>query len=108
VPVDHFPSTHANSAIIEWSADCNTDGIVDYGQILQGQLADVNANGVPDSCECLSDINGDGWVDGVDLGIVLASWSTDAAGAPADLNRDGAVDGADLGVLLSAWGACGP
>jgi len=95
-------------AIIEWSADCNADGIVDYGQILQGQLADVNANGVPDSCECLSDINDDGWVDGVDLGIVLASWSTDAAGAPADLNRDGAVDGADLGVLLSAWGACGP
>ncbi len=94
--------------IIEWSADCNADGIVDYGQILQGQLVDVNANGVPDSCECLSDINDDGWVDGVDLGIVLASWSTDAAGAPADLNRDGAVDGADLGVLLSAWGACGP
>ena len=96
-------------AIIEWSADCNADGIVDYGQILQGQLADVNGNNVPDSCECLGDINDDGWVDGVDLGIVLASWSTESADdAPADLNRDGAVDGADLGVLLSAWGACGP
>ena len=93
---------------IEWSADCNADGIVDYGQILGGQLADVNANNVPDSCECLSDINDDGWVDGVDLGIVLASWSTESADAPADLNRDGAVDGADLGVLLAAWGACGP
>ena len=97
-----------NSAIIEWSADCNADGIVDYGQILQGQLADVNANNVPDSCECLGDINEDGWVDGVDLGIVLASWSTESAGAPADLNRDGAVDGVDLGVLLGAWGACSP
>ncbi|MBM4224887.1 MAG: hypothetical protein FJ167_08870 [Gammaproteobacteria bacterium] len=38
-------------ALIEWSADCNNDGIVDYGQILSGQLADANANGVPDVCE---------------------------------------------------------
>jgi len=41
----------ADSYIIEWSADCNNDGIVDYGQILSGQLADANANGVPDVCE---------------------------------------------------------
>jgi hypothetical protein len=25
--------------------------IVDYGQILQGQLADANTNGIPDICE---------------------------------------------------------
>ena len=37
--------------VIEWSADCNNDGVVDYGQILRGQLADVDANGVPDICE---------------------------------------------------------
>ena len=41
------------SYIIEWSADCNNDGIVDYGQILNGQLADSDANGVPDICETL-------------------------------------------------------
>jgi hypothetical protein len=39
--------------VIEWSADCNNDGIVDYGQILAGQLPDVNSNGVPDGCETL-------------------------------------------------------
>ncbi len=39
------------SAIVEWSADCNNDGVVDYGQILRGQLDDVDANGVPDICE---------------------------------------------------------
>ena len=38
---------------VEWSADCNNDGIVDYGQILNGQLADSDANGVPDICETL-------------------------------------------------------
>jgi hypothetical protein len=40
-----------NSAIFEWESDCNGDGIVDYGQIRSGGLADVNDNNVPDSCE---------------------------------------------------------
>ena len=39
------------SYLIEWSADCNGDGIVDYGQILRGELDDDNANGIPDVCE---------------------------------------------------------
>ena len=39
--------------MVEWSDDCNNDGIVDYGQILNGQLADSDANGVPDACEGL-------------------------------------------------------
>ena len=38
-------------ALFEWSSDCNADGIVDYGQILRGELADLNVNGVPDICE---------------------------------------------------------
>ena len=42
------------SAIVEWSTDCNSDGIVDYGQILSGQLADANGNNVPDCCESQS------------------------------------------------------
>ncbi|MDP7069834.1 MAG: hypothetical protein QF561_00620 [Phycisphaerales bacterium] len=39
------------SALIEWSADCNGDGIVDYGQILDGTYADDDGNGVPDCCD---------------------------------------------------------
>ena len=38
-------------SVFEWDADCNGDGIVDYGQILSGELADSNGNGVPDCCE---------------------------------------------------------
>jgi hypothetical protein len=34
--------------IIEYSADCNNDGIVDKGQILSGELPDANNNGIPD------------------------------------------------------------
>ena len=37
--------------VVEWSADCNGDGIVDYGQILDGTFVDANGNGVPDCCE---------------------------------------------------------
>jgi hypothetical protein len=47
------------------------------------------------------DVNGDGRVDGADLGILLGAWGT--GGTAADLNHDGAVDGADLGLLLGAW-----
>ncbi len=36
------------SFIVEWSADCNSDGIVDKGQILSGELPDANNNGIPD------------------------------------------------------------
>jgi hypothetical protein len=41
---DTYPRTY----IIEWSADCNNDGLVDKGQILSGQLPDANNNGIPD------------------------------------------------------------
>ena len=37
--------------MIEWSADCNGDGIVDYGQILDGTLTDADRNGIPDVCQ---------------------------------------------------------
>ncbi|MFG0274139.1 MAG: hypothetical protein ACF8QF_03690 [Phycisphaerales bacterium] len=52
------------------------------------------------------DLNGDGLVDGADLGILLGAWGMcpDGQPCPADFNADGFVDGADLGVLLGAWG----
>ena len=48
-------SKHADFGgyIIEWSADCNNDGIVDYGQILDGTLVDANTDGIPDVCVTL-------------------------------------------------------
>ena len=59
-----------------------------------------------------ADINGDGVVNGLDLGILLANWSIPPGspgcggapgGCPADLNGDGVVDGLDLGILLANW-----
>jgi hypothetical protein len=98
------------SYVVEWSADCNNDGIVDYGQILQGQLADLNTDGVPDICQqptCVdADIFRDFNVNGADLGILLSQWGPNTPLTESDLNRDGAVDGLDLGILLSFWGPC--
>jgi len=64
----------------------------------------VATSGQPNSV-ATADLNGDGKVDGADLGLLLLAW--DPAGAnppsPADLDMSGAVDGADLGLLLLAW-----
>jgi hypothetical protein len=56
---------------------------------------------------CVSDIDGDGFVAGSDLGRLLAGWGSPAADPAGDLDRNGVVDGADLSALLSAWGPCG-
>ena len=48
-----------------------------------------------------ADLNGDGVVDGVDLGVLLSGW---AGGGTSDLNGDGTTDGVDLGILLANWG----
>jgi hypothetical protein len=100
--------------IIEWSADCNADGIVDYGQILAGELEDANANNIPDCCEdgtsctpCAGDVDESGAVNGVDLAAVLNNWGTNGGKYPrADINGDGTVDASDLAFVLSTWGAC--
>ena len=96
---------------MEFDADCNNDSIVDYGQILTGQLADSNTNGVPDICEqprCQdADITNNQIIDGADLGALLAFWGPVNPVLPqADVNRDGQVNGADIGILLSYWGPC--
>ena len=66
---------------------------------------DSDGDGIGDFCDlpgCPWDFNGDGLVDGADLGVLLAAWD----GPGADFNGDGTTDGADLGELLAAWGSC--
>jgi hypothetical protein len=48
------------------------------------------------------DIDGNGIIDGADLGMLLLNWDTDNPAA--DVNGDGIVDGADLGLVLLNWG----
>ena len=51
------------------------------------------------------DMNGDGVVDGADVGLFLAEWGSDREAA--DFNGDGVVDGSDFGLLLADWGEAG-
>lgn len=83
------------------------NGLVDDVQVYDRALtcAEINAMFQSPGSEAgpiTPDLNGDGDVNGADLGLLLSSWGTPAA----DLNGDGTTDGADLGVLLSAWGTC--
>ncbi len=112
-PVPSCPSA-INRAIFEWSADCDGNGVVDYGEILDGTLADTNANGVPDCCDagvscdpCPGDLNASGTVDAEDLAYVLFAWGTDGGKAGgADINGDATVDANDLSLVLGSWGPC--
>ena len=47
------------------------------------------------------DLNGDGEVDGADVGLLLALFGSDDPSA--DLNADGVVNGADMGLMLANW-----
>ena len=92
-------------------ADCNLNGVLDSCELADGLSPDTNHNGVVDSCEaaftpCAADFDGNGIVNGADLGALLGSWGPVTAGIPVDLSGDGMVNGADLGILLGAWGPC--
>ncbi|MEY3022566.1 MAG: hypothetical protein RIS86_1764 [Planctomycetota bacterium] len=107
--------SYRHTYILEWSADCNADGVVDYGQILAGELEDLDGNGVPDCCDagvpcapCAADLDGNGAVDGVDLAVILSKWGTNGGKdyPNADIDGDGTIGGADLALVLGSWGAC--
>jgi len=57
----------------------------------------------PPTFACPADLDGNGVVDGGDLGLLLGQWGTDGS---ADFDGNGVVNGADLGILLGAWGPC--
>ncbi|MCA9284713.1 MAG: S8 family serine peptidase [Phycisphaerales bacterium] len=52
-----------------------------------------------DALTASADLDGDGAVNGADLGLLIGAWGT----AAADLNGDGTTNGSDLGILLAAW-----
>lgn len=106
-PLDAAVASYAGGGTaVNLAADCDNDLQPDAIEVATG-APDQNADGVPDACQCLADFNGDGFVNGSDLGILLAFWGTGASSLPAvDMNRDGVVDGNDLGRMLAAWGPC--
>jgi hypothetical protein len=88
------------------SPDCNNDGVPNIIEIVVRGAEDTNNDGVPDGCiEVSADFNGDGHIDGRDLGVLFVNWGACSANPPciADLNRDGLVNGNDLGLFFVQW-----
>ncbi len=52
----------------------------------------------------IGDFDGNGIVNGGDLGILLAVWGPITCGSRYDLNNDCVIDGGDLGIFLADWG----
>jgi hypothetical protein len=88
--------------------DCNHNDQPDSCDIFEGTSDDLNANGIPDECEAIGDLNGDGVVNVRDLLALLAAWGAcDEPCPPActgDTNGDCVVNHLDLAVLLANWG----
>lgn len=74
------------------------DGMAQSGVFTIGPYTALIYSQSPGSA---ADINGDGTVDGADLGLVLSQWGWPGT---ADLDGSGVVNGADLGLLLASWG----
>lgn len=75
-----------------------------HSSIFLSLLAPLALGSLTAQADCLGDLNGDGMVDGNDLGLMLGVWNTaDPAG---DLDDNGLVDGADFGLLIAGWGPC--
>jgi len=93
--------------VIEYTRDCDGDGLIDAGEVVSGTAPDVNRDLIPDNCQCIgADLTADGLVGAPDLAVLLGFWGTSPAFERADIDRNGIVDGLDLATLLAFWGAC--
>ncbi len=86
--------------------DCDSSGDLDLLEMLLDPGLDVDADGVPDSCEAQGDIDGNGTVSVTDLLVVLGGWGPCSPGpsCPGDVDGDGVVGVVDLLVGLANWG----
>lgn len=81
--------------------DCDASGYIDAWEIVNG--SDEDGDGVMDGCQGIAgDLNADGIVDGVDIGLFTSLWGTDGSFG-GDINGDGVVDGGDIALILSDW-----
>ena len=71
------------------------------GSVIEAGIDNLRIFGIECDDAIVGDLNGDGVVDGADVGVFLALWGT--SDPLADLNNDGFVNGSDLGLLIAAW-----
>ncbi|MBT4584875.1 MAG: hypothetical protein HOC93_07340 [Phycisphaerae bacterium] len=84
--------------------DCNRNCVDDSVDIADGTSEDVNNNGIPDECECIADLDGDGSVNVADLLTIIDNWGESSSHG--DLDGDHFVGIQDLLLLIGLWGSC--
>ncbi|MFG0256982.1 MAG: endonuclease [Phycisphaerales bacterium JB043] len=94
--VDDNAGSFSATYTFDTGDDATLHGAASGDQIVLTLTGSVGAS-------CYADLNGDGFRDGADLGLLLGNWGSPGS---SDLNNDGTTDGADLGLMLGAWGAC--
>jgi hypothetical protein len=102
-------SVEANPNFVS-NGDFNSDGLPDLVTVNadegpSGGSVSVLLNNPP-AGPCPGDFDGDGYVNIVDLLVLLGSWGPCDAPCDADLNGDGVVDILDFLELLNLWGIC--
>jgi hypothetical protein len=103
----HSPVINAgNDALVPPGVKIDLDG----NPRIVGPAVDLGAY-ERQSITAPADLNCDGIVNGLDLGILLINWSIPPGSpgcggvlpCPSDLNGDGQANGLDLGILLGNW-----
>lgn len=100
---------YAHSLDVPAGASLSTGGLKIYVEsaTINGTVSNpddiIIVTGTP---PCIADLNGDGQVNGQDLGVLLVMWGPCSVPCLADINTDGAVNGIDLGLMLTGWGSC--
>ncbi|MEO2048116.1 MAG: PEP-CTERM sorting domain-containing protein [Pirellulales bacterium] len=74
-----------------------------FGGALGANAVNTSVTDITGPTTVPADLNQDGFVDGLDLGIQLGNWGADVTPLQGELNGVVPVDGLDLGILLGAW-----
>lgn len=85
----------------------DTDGWVVGPTAFTTNASQETAGAVNPPCAgmlCPGDLDTDGVVNSIDLGILLSKWGE--LGTVADIDGSGVVGAGDLAAILAAWGAC--
>ncbi len=102
---DDGPGCALLTSLATWSAGCGDRFIIRLGGHSGAGSGSLSVFCLGSCSPIVGDLDGNGLVDGADLGTLLSRWGT--ADEDADLDGSGLVDGVDLGTLLAHWTIAG-
>lgn len=108
VDVEYFAGAWINDAPASLGQQASDNVTAGMEVLYRDRIQAAIATWLATTCNevCTGDLNGDGEVDGSDMGLLLSAWGSCRTPCDADLDGDGDVDGSDLGLFLASWGRC--